>query len=490
VTTDSLARVRVAAPSSGSVRGPGPRDAGTGVQACIRAAVWTVVWATILRNIGGSVGVWAAGSLSAAVTILVSVVIPVWLFVFFPSWLAWRVAQPLGMPVVAAIASWMSPLVRMRDLRSISIFMAVAAGRPFPARGDLPADAWIALAAALQGDGGVGVRAARIADALAHLPAAARFPRLARSHGVEVLMLAALGRRDFAAAARWGDLGRGRLVGLLALIARTGSGAAARIPARVLWLHWALAPARRATLPLVRAVTSRRSASELQPPPAPLAGPVSVHARHVALIAAAARNQPVATRDIAALAAAWRTGLDEAATARLQARALELDVRNGAEQGRALRGRVLDELAALLSVSHGDDAIATATARSDDFDAELASRVRQRQLDDVRDALRPLDPDAASQPLEAWERWLALRAVVERIDQRAGRAASAALWYGSVRDPLWRWSCALFHEHGPRAGWVAVAIFDWVANRAEYVGDMVAMLASRENARAASAIAH
>ena len=114
------------------------------MQAIIRAAVWTVVWATILRNIGGSIGVWAAGSLSAVVTILIGVVIPVWLFMFFPSWLAWRVAQPLGMPVVAAVASWMSPLVRMRDLHSISVFMAVAAGRPFPARGELPADAWIA----------------------------------------------------------------------------------------------------------------------------------------------------------------------------------------------------------------------------------------------------------------------------------------------------------------------------------------------------------
>ena len=487
MTTDSLSGARVAAPPSV----PRPRDAGGGVQAVIRAAVWTVVWATILRNIGGSVGVWAAGSLSAAVTILISVVIPLWLFVFFPSWLAWRVAEPLGMPVVAAVASWMSPLVRMRDLRSISVFMAVAAGRPFPARDDLPADAWIALAAALQGDGGVGVRAARIADALAHLPAGARFPRLARSHGVEVLMLAALRRRDYTAATRWGELGRGRLVGLLALIARAGTyagtGTDAHISARALWLRWALAPARRETLALVRAVTSRRWPSEVHPSPAPLAEPVSVHARHVALIAAAARNQPVATRDVAALAAAWRTGLDEAAMARVQARALELDVRNGPEQTRALRGRVLDELAALLSLSHGDGAIAT--ARSDDFDDELASRVRQRQLDDVRDALRPLDPDAASQPLEAWERWLALRAVLERIDQHAGRAASAALWYGNVRDPLWRWSCALFHQHGPRAGWVAVAIFDWVANRAEYVGDMVAMLANRENARAASAIA-
>ena len=53
MTTDSLSRVRVAAPASV----PGPRDTGTGLQAVIRAAVWTVVWATILRNIGSSIGV-------------------------------------------------------------------------------------------------------------------------------------------------------------------------------------------------------------------------------------------------------------------------------------------------------------------------------------------------------------------------------------------------------------------------------------------------
>jgi hypothetical protein len=474
VTTESLS-VAVVGPSAR------PRGPAAGAQAALRLAVWTVVWATILRNIGASVGVWAGGALGATVTIAISVVIPAWLFVFFPSWLAWRVAQPLGMPVVAAIACWMSPLVRLRDLPGVSVFMAIAAGRPFPAGGALAADAWIALAAALQGDGGRGTRAARIADALAHLPAGARFPRLARSHGVETLMLAALRRRDFAAAARWAELGRGRLVGLLASIARAGTGTA--VPARALWLRWALAPARRATLPLVRQVTRPRPPTSL---PSDAAAPVAlpVHRRHVALIAAAARNQPIAARDVAALAAAWRPALDEAAAARVQARALALDVRDGPAQARALRARVLDELAALFAASHGQG---MAPAGTDPFHADLASRVRQQQLDDVRTALRALDPDTELPPLEAWERWLALRAVLERIDAQGGREASAALWHGGVRDPLWRWSCALFRAHGPRAAWVALAIFDWVANRAEYVGDMVAMLANRESARAALA---
>jgi hypothetical protein len=456
------------------------RTPGSGVQAAIRFAVWTLVWATILRNIGASVGVWAGGSLSAVVTILIGVVIPGWLFVFFPSWLAWRVARPLGMPVLAAVASWMSPLSRMRDLHGIAVFMAVAAGRSFPARDEQPADAWMALAAALQGDGGRGVRAPRIADALAHLPAGARFPRLARSHGVEVLLLAALRRRDWADAARWAPLGRGRLCGLLAALARAGGGEPVR--ARELWWRWALAPARRATLPLVRELAARPvGLASLQ---AAAMAPTPVHAQHVALLGAAGGDRPIAAAEVAALAASWRRRLDEAALARLHARALELDVRNGAEQARAVRERVLRELAALVCLTR-----ASVIAGDDPFDAELARCVRERQLDDVKAALAALDPDAVSAPLPAWERWLALRAVLEGVDQSAGRAASVALWYGSVRDPLWRWSCALYHQHGGRAAWVAVAIFDWVANRAEYVGDMVAMLANRENARMAMAAA-
>ena len=148
---------------------------------------------------------------------------------------------------------------------------------------------------------------------------------------------------------------------------------------------------------------------------------------------------------------------------------------------------MLDELAALLSVSHGET---IATASNDDFDAELASRIRQRQLDDVRDALRPLDPDAASQPLEAWERWLALRAVLERIDQqRRPRGVGRALVRQRARPALALELRAVPPARRRARRWVAVAIFDWVADRAEYVGDMVGMLANRENARAASAVA-
>jgi hypothetical protein len=90
-------------------------------------------------------------------------------------------------------------------------------------------------------------------------------------------------------------------------------------------------------------------------------------------------------------------------------------------------------------------------------------------------------------PLAAWERWLVLRAAWERAAQSAGRAALATLWRMSVRDRLWGYCCTVSHVHGPRAAWASYVMFEWLADRAEYVGDLVAVLANRENARIALA---
>ena len=58
-----------------------------------------------------------------------------------------------------------------------------------------------------------------------------------------------------------------------------------------------------------------------------------------------------------------------------------------------------------------------------------------------------------------------------------------------MRDSLWSYCCALSHRHGARAAWAVFVMFDWLADRAEYVGDLVAVLANRENARIALATA-
>ena len=65
--------------------------------------------------------------------------------------------------------------------------------------------------------------------------------------------------------------------------------------------------------------------------------------------------------------------------------------------------------------------------------------------------------------------------------------AGGALAEHSVRDSLWGYCCALSHQHGARAAWAVFVMFDWLADRAEYVGDLVAVLANRENARIALA---
>jgi len=460
------------------------RPSRANLHATVRLLVWTALWGTVLRNIGASVGVWAEGSLGAAATILIGVVIPAWLFIVFPSWFAFRIAGPRGMRRLAALGCWMSPLVRMRDLPSIGAWFDVTADRPCPGWDELPADAWTALASAVQADRRRSpARAAEIADALAHLPAGARFSWLARVHGVEALVVSAVARRDWATAARHARIGQGRLIRLLALVARGIGGQA--VPRRQLWASWLLAPMRCTTFPLVRALARRDAVAagarpSLPPPPS------GAHARHVALLEAAVRHEEIRADEVFALAAVWQGAIDDAALAVLRARALELGIRDGAARALALRDQVLGELALLLARADGELARAPGHA----FGETLAGRAREQQLARIREALGGLDADAvgpALHPLAAWERWLTLRAAWERAEQGGGRAALAALWRSTVRDSLWSYCCALSHQHGARAAWAVFVMFDWLADRAEYVGDLVAVLANRENARIALA---
>jgi hypothetical protein len=379
----------------------------------------------------------------------------------------------------------MSPLVRARDLPSLTAWFDVAADAPArPSAGwdDLPADAWTALAAALQADRGrAAARADAIVEALAHLPAGARFPWLARRHGVEALVVSAVIRCDWPAAVRHARIGRGRLNGLFELCARGTTGEP--VAPGELWLRWLVAPMRRVTFPLVRALARRDAAAPAARPAA--AAPSGPHARHVALLRAAARHEVIDAGDVLALAVGWGTALDDPALARLGARALELGARDGAARAAAVREQVLGELALLLSCAAGE----LPRAPADSFCAALVGRARDQQLAAIKTALAALDADRIStaHPLEAWQRWLSLRAAWERAERGAARPALAALWRASARDGLWSYACALSHQHGARAAWAVFTMFDWLADRAEYVGDLVAVLANRENARIALA---
>jgi len=173
--------------------------------------------------------------------------------------------------------------------------------------------------------------------------------------------------------------------------------------------------------------------------------------------------------------------------ARLHARGLELDARGASTVARAMRDDVLDELTELAARATGeipaDDAAGGAVPRA------LAHRIRDRMARDVEAALEPMAAvdGARLPPLEAWDRWLTLRSVLDDFERRAGRTALTMLWHGRVRDIVWAWACALFNEQPVRTAWVAHMIFAWLADRAEYIGDLGATLINRENARIALA---
>ena len=193
--------------------------------------------------------------------------------------------------------------------------------------------------------------------------------------------VSAVARRDWAAAARYARVGQGRLIRLLALVAR-GIGGEAVPRACSCGPRWLLAPMRRTTFPLVRAL-ARRDAVAAGARPALPPPPAAAHARHVALLEAAARHEEIRADEVFALAAAWQGAIDDAALARLQARALELGIRDGAARALALREQVLGELALLLARADGELARAPAHA----FGETLAGRAREQQLARIRDAL-------------------------------------------------------------------------------------------------------
>jgi hypothetical protein len=300
-------------------------------------------------------------------------------------------------------------------------------------------------------------------------------------------MLSAAGRGDWPAVARYALLGRGRLVTLLALIAEGAQGAP--VPPRTLWLRWALAPRRRQNWPLVRALAARQLAPRsVTPAPAVTAETlaetpaVDPRLRHVRLLGAAT-GATLAMPEVFALAASWQRHLDQAALARLQARALELEVRDAAAHAIALREAVLEELAQLATLAEGR----LPAVPEGSFGAALAVRARERLFGVVEAALVPLAPEriARTPPLEAWERWLALRALLERVEHQAGAVAATTLWHARVRDAVWNWACALYNQHGTRAAWAALGMFAWVADRADGLGDTRAAIVNRENARIA-----
>jgi hypothetical protein len=391
----------------------------------------------------------------------------------------------------------------LRDLPSIEAFSEVLAGRPLPRAEGRTADAWTALACALQAEQqGSRPRAERILDVLTHLPHGCRVPLLARVFGVEALAFTAFKQGDWPRVLRYTRLGDGRLVRFLALLALSELGE----PVRPFWLlvSWASAPKRRATLAQVRAAMARQSSrSRSIPPPAPLRtvphetrAVLDPRLRHLLLLGRAARGEPIQMREVLALADAWQTRLDEQAMAQLQARALELDARDGAQQAGAIREAIVGELTLLGLAAEGDMPPCPVAALRPATDIlvslslveEVRRRLKEQLFAEVADALAGLDSGTASAPvdaLDAWERWLVLRSALDRLSARAGESAAASLWHSDIRNRVWGFASALFDQQQEQTAWAAHIVFAWLAERAECLNDVQATLMNRENARLA-----
>lgn len=456
----------------------------------VRGVVLFVYAAVLLHLLGAKVGSWANGSLGPALTLLVGVVAPAWFFVCLPTWFAWRIAKPLGLRRLVSIACWFSPMVGRHDLASLRVFLAVEAEQGFRAGGNVSADAWTALAAAVEAEQqGNTARARAIADALHCLPEESRFPWLARCHGVEPLVLLAWRRADWNTVLDYAAFGRGRVVRLFALLARVAIGQP--ILPRTLWWVWLLSPVRRRTFECVRAATAAgRFVPKVTPAPTAVEAvvdrclSVDGRSRHVSLLAAASTGGVVASGDVSALVRAWQPLLDKAGLARLSARALELDVRDSSSEVQAIRADVLSELVALAACCEGKVA---AGGDEPGLLGEVALALREQLCREVEVALEGIAPESFSPsilPLEAWERWLSLRRALDRLAIQ-DEGAFFALWNGRVAATIWNWTCVVFNCHGGRASWIAHMMYVWIAEQAERMGDMRTVVVNRENARVA-----
>ena len=457
----------------------------------LRGVVLFALAGMVLHLLGAKVGGWTNGSLGPVATLLVGVVAPAWLLVCFPTWFAWRVAKPLGWRSLAHVACWFSPLVNRRELASLRVFLDVDGNQAFPEAGAIPADAWTALAAALQAERqGNLARANRIVDALRCLPQESAFPWLARCHGVEALVLQAWERKDWPTVQAYADIGRGRVVRWLTYLAAAELGP--RSVPRTLWLEWARSPIRCRTYAFARDRWARsRVAPQVVPAPIErkdtqleIGLVVDVRLRHVSRLWGASRGERVPTGEILALTKAWQPHFDKAAMARFVARGLELDVRDAHQQAQALRDSVLDDLIVLASL--GEDELATRPTDGD-LVADLVSGLRDQLCQQVEASLAGIDPTAcvpSPHPLEAWERWLALREAWDRLCKQSPTAA-AALWNARVATAVWNGTCAIFNQHGKRSAWVAHMMYWWIAEQAESLGDMRTVVVNRENARIA-----
>jgi hypothetical protein len=255
-----------------------------------------------------------------------------------------------------------------------------------------------------------------------------------------------------------------------------------------LWLRWALAPRRRATLPLVRRAIDALDGTfiepEEEPPIAPAAATPGGDAIRVALsLHASVLTRParaVRPEDVRAAGQAWDAALfDKAAERLVFERALVVGASGGSGVLARMRATVEDDLVEVVLASgmrikelggHGEMA------------SRVQARLRDRLLGDVEaasDAIRRRVDEKKSLPgPDEWREWSNLRALYERGVRSAGdelrRLAFAKVYPDACSYAVW-----LFNDCHQRP--LGNAIFRWLLDEATALDDTRAMALMTKN---------
>jgi hypothetical protein len=431
---------------------------------------------SVLIPVGVSVGVGVQELLGTGVSSLLASVLAVYLTFRLPHWLAWRVLGPRGWVRTAGVMLRLA-FHLSRDDRKGAVQLLEAAYSQGWQPGPGKVTFWTVFALALKAE----EEDPRRADLI--LAGIHRFGRLPRprlkTQGMELVAWPALRRHDWRRVQQRVEEGRGRGVRLLGLIARAHLDAPAWPP--FLWLAWALAPDRRATLPYVReALTARRGRAPASRPPEETGG---VWLSHLRLLARAAAGRTVRAAELEALARDWEEALGGAGHTRILARGLELGVQDMARAASTLRESLESELETLAAVAEG--------AWSQGAGTGLAGLLRSRQIEGLIQILeremaglpasggvaRALDP-----PLVELERWYRFQRDVERLRAAGGRDAVQTAWFNGLRYVACNWPVYLGRAYNTDSAWACREMHLWCASLSAEVMDEDIHRLSADNA--------
>jgi hypothetical protein len=255
-----------------------------------------------------------------------------------------------------------------------------------------------------------------------------------------------------------------------------------------LWLRWALAPHRRATLPLVRRALAALDGSFIEPEEEPPLAPAAAAQGDDAIRTALSLHASVLARpsgslrpeDVRAVGQAWDAALfDHATERRLLERALVVGASNAAAVLSRMREAVEDDLTGVVLAS---GMLLKELGEHGEMAARVRTRLRDRLLTEVEaasDAIkRRVEEKRALPGSDEWREWGNLRALYERGVKSAGddlrRLAFVKVYPDACSYAVW-----LYNDQNQRP--LGNAIFRWLLAEATTLDDTRAVALMTKN---------